>query len=67
MTLDLFRSFDDLDKGVYLVRRKNSDEIKEAKAGIDKKSIKLTDIIPFGQYNIGGTDDVIDQRSVHYY
>ena len=61
----LFRSFDDLDKGVYLVRRKNSDEIKQA--GIDKKSVKLTDIIPFGQYNIGGTDDVIEQRSVHYY
>ena len=48
---------------MYLVRRKNSDEIKQA----DKKSVKLTDIIPFGQYNIGGTDDVIDQRSVHYY
>jgi len=55
-----FSSFDDLDKGVYLVRRKNSDEIKQA--GVDKKSVKLTDIIPFGQYNIGGTDDVIDQR-----
>ena len=54
-----------MDKGVYLVRRKNSDEIKQS--GIDKKSVKLTDIIPFGQYNIGDTDDVIDQRSVHYY
>ena len=53
-----------MDKGVYLVRRKNSDEIKQA--GIDKKSVKLTDIIPFGQYNIGGTEDAIDQRSVHY-
>ena len=60
----LFRSFDDLDKGVYLVRRKNSDEIKQS--GIDKKSVKLTDIIPFGQYNIGGTEDANDQRSVYY-
>ena len=60
----LFRSFDDLDKGVYLVRRKNSDEIKQS--GVDKKSVKLTDIIPFGQHNIGGTEDAIDQRSVHY-
>ena len=50
---------------MYLVRRKNSDEIKQF--GIGKKSVKLTDIIPFGQYNIGSTDDVIDQRSVHYY
>ena len=47
---------------MYLVRRKNSDEIKQA----GKKNVKLTDIIPFGQYNIGGTDDVIDMRSVRH-
>ena len=59
-----FISFDDLDKGVYLVRRKNSVEIKEAKTGSDKRSVKLTDIIPFGQYNIGTLDVDIDRRSV---
>ena len=53
-----------MDKGVYLVRRKNSDEIKEAKAGSDKKSAKLTDIIPFGEYNIGNPTIEITQRSV---
>ena len=53
-----------MDKGVYLVRRKNSVEIKETKAGSDKRGNKLTDIIPFGQYNIGTTDVEIDQRSV---
>ena len=58
-----FISFDDLDKGVYLVRRKNSVEIKEAKTGSDKRSVKLTDIIPFGQYNIGTLDVDIDRRS----
>ena len=54
------------------LRRRSSRDSEQAavevkQSGIDKKSVKLTDIIPFGQYNIGGTDDVIDQRSVHYY
>ena len=60
-------SFDDLDKGVYLVRRKNSDDIKEAKAGSNKRSVKLTDIIPFGQYNIGTPEFEIDRRSVVFF
>ena len=49
---------------MYLVRRKNSDEIKEAKAGSDKRSTKLTDIIPFGEYNIGNPTVETIQRSV---
>ena len=53
-----------MDKGVYLVRRKNSVDIKEAKGGSEKKSAKLTDIIPFGEYNIGKPDEIIDRRSV---
>ncbi len=42
--------YDDYDKGVYLVRRRNSEAIKSDKGGNANKKVLMTDIFPFGEF-----------------